>query len=75
VTFTGLDRVRDVLTRSMDRFDSTRERGHWCASLTGREREVLALTAEGRFSAATARALTDTPRTVESHVRQIKGSA
>jgi len=43
----------------------------WLDRLTGREREVLALMAEGRSNAAIARALTVTPRTVESHVAAI----
>lgn len=40
-------------------------------ALTAREREVLALVAEGRSNAAIARALVLTERTVESHVRSI----
>lgn len=40
-------------------------------TLTAREREVLALVAEGRSNAAIARALVLTDRTVESHVRSI----
>ncbi len=43
----------------------------WRVTLTGREREVLALMAEGRSNAAIARALTVAPRTVESHVAAI----
>jgi DNA-binding NarL/FixJ family response regulator len=39
--------------------------------LTGREREVLALMAEGRSNQAIADALHLTPKTVESHVRGI----
>jgi DNA-binding NarL/FixJ family response regulator len=39
--------------------------------LTGREREVLALLAEGRSNAAIAERLFVTPRTVEAHVHQI----
>jgi len=41
--------------------------------LTDREREVLALIAEGRSNAAIAAVLFVTPRTVEAHVRQILG--
>jgi len=41
--------------------------------LTGREREVLALMAEGRSNAAIADRLFVTPRTVEAHIRQILG--
>lgn len=41
------------------------------AELTGREREVLALMAEGRSNAAIAECLVVTHRTVEAHVRQI----
>jgi DNA-binding NarL/FixJ family response regulator len=41
------------------------------AALTPREREVLALVAEGRTNAGIARALWLTDRTVESHVRSI----
>jgi DNA-binding NarL/FixJ family response regulator len=43
------------------------------AQLTGREREVLALMAEGRSNAAIAERLVVTPRTVEAHIRQILG--
>lgn len=41
------------------------------AQLTGREREVLGLVAEGRSNAAVARRLFTTERTVETHVRHI----
>jgi DNA-binding NarL/FixJ family response regulator len=41
------------------------------AQLTEREREVLALVAEGRSNAAVARRLHTTERTVETHVRHI----
>jgi DNA-binding NarL/FixJ family response regulator len=41
------------------------------AQLTEREREVLALLAEGRSNAAAARRLHTTARTVETHVRHI----
>jgi len=43
------------------------------AELTGREREVLSLMAEGRSNAAIAERLFVTPRTVEAHMRQILG--
>ncbi len=43
------------------------------AELTEREREVLALMAEGRSNAAIAERLVVTQRTVEAHVRQILG--
>jgi serine/threonine-protein kinase len=43
------------------------------AELTDREREVLALMAEGRSNAAIARELVITERTVEAHIRQILG--
>jgi DNA-binding NarL/FixJ family response regulator len=43
------------------------------AALTPREREVLALVAEGRTNAGIARALWLTERTVESHVRSVLG--
>jgi DNA-binding NarL/FixJ family response regulator len=43
------------------------------ASLTEREREVLALMAEGRSNAAIAERIVVTPRTVEAHIRQILG--
>ncbi len=41
------------------------------SQLTEREREVLALMAEGRSNAAVAAQLVVTPRTVEAHIRQI----
>jgi len=41
------------------------------ASLTGREREVLTLVAEGRSNAAIAQKLFTTGRTEETHVRHI----
>jgi len=41
------------------------------AELTEREREVLAMVAEGRSNAAVAGLLHTTPRTVETHVRHI----
>ena len=43
------------------------------AELTQREREVLALMAEGRTNAAIAKRLWLTERTVETHVRSILG--
>jgi DNA-binding NarL/FixJ family response regulator len=43
------------------------------SELTEREREVLALMAEGRSNAAIAERLVVTPRTVEAHIRQILG--
>ena len=43
------------------------------SQLTGREREVLTLMAEGRSNAAIAERLVVTPRTVEAHIRQILG--
>jgi len=43
------------------------------SQLTEREREVLALMAEGRSNAAIAEQLVVTQRTVEAHVRQILG--
>jgi DNA-binding NarL/FixJ family response regulator len=43
------------------------------AELTDREREVLALMAEGRSNAAIAERLVVTTRTVEAHIRQILG--
>lgn len=39
--------------------------------LTARERDVLALMAEGRSNAAIAKRLTMSPKTLEAHVRQI----
>jgi DNA-binding NarL/FixJ family response regulator len=43
------------------------------AELTGREREVLALIAEGRSNAAIADRLVVTDKTVEAHIRSIFG--
>src|SRR3954469_13656788 len=43
------------------------------AQLTDREREVLALMAEGRSNAAIGERLVVTHRTVEAHIRQILG--
>jgi DNA-binding NarL/FixJ family response regulator len=43
------------------------------SQLTDREREVLALVAEGRSNAAIAERLVVTPRTVEAHIHQILG--
>jgi DNA-binding NarL/FixJ family response regulator len=43
------------------------------SQLTGRERDVLALMAEGRSNAAIAERLVVTSRTVEAHIRQILG--
>ena len=50
-----------------------RRRGDRLDELTPREREVLALMAEGRTNAAIASRLWLTPRTVEGHVRSIFG--
>ncbi|MEU1198700.1 response regulator transcription factor [Streptomyces sp. NPDC005813] len=41
------------------------------SGLTGREREVLALMAEGRSNVAIAATLSMSPKTLEAHVRQI----
>ena len=48
-------------------------RGDTLASLTPREREVLALVAQGRSNAAIASAFTISPRVVEKHVASIFG--
>jgi DNA-binding NarL/FixJ family response regulator len=50
---------------------SARRRNDPLAELTPREREVLALMAEGRSNAGIARRLWVTPGTVEKHVRSI----
>ncbi len=50
---------------------SARDRGGPLGQLTGREREVLALMAEGRSNAGIARRLWITEGTVEKHVRSI----
>jgi DNA-binding NarL/FixJ family response regulator len=50
---------------------SARRRNDPLADLTPREREVLALMAEGRSNAGIARRLWVTPGTVEKHVRSI----
>jgi DNA-binding NarL/FixJ family response regulator len=50
---------------------STRQRNDSLAVLTPREREVLALMAEGRSNAGIARSLWVTDSTVEKHVRSI----
>jgi DNA-binding NarL/FixJ family response regulator len=52
---------------------SPQPRGDTLAELTPREREVLALMAEGRTNAAIAKRLWLTERTVETHVRSILG--
>jgi DNA-binding NarL/FixJ family response regulator len=48
-----------------------RHRGDPLAELSGREREVLALMAEGRSNAGIARRLWVTEGTIEKHVRSI----
>jgi DNA-binding NarL/FixJ family response regulator len=50
---------------------SARHRDDPLADLTAREREVLALMAEGRSNAGIARRLWVTPGTVEKHVHSI----
>jgi DNA-binding NarL/FixJ family response regulator len=50
---------------------AARDRGGPLGQLTGREREVLALMAEGRSNAGIARRLWITEGTVEKHVRSI----
>ena len=52
---------------------TTRTREDPLAVLSGREREILALMAEGRSNAAIERTLFLSPKTVESHVRSIFG--
>jgi DNA-binding NarL/FixJ family response regulator len=44
---------------------------HPLATLTDREREVLALMAEGRSNSAITERLTVSPKTVESHIASI----
>ena len=46
-------------------------RGHAFETLTGREREVLALMAEGRTNGAIGKQLFLSKKTVEAHVRTI----
>ena len=50
---------------------AARRRDHFLEHLTGREREVLALMAEGRSNAGIAHQLWVTEGTVEKHVRSI----
>ena len=57
----------DIIAHFLDRH-AGRER---LAELTGREREVLALVAQGRSNAAVARQLVLTEKTVESHIASI----
>ncbi len=56
-----------ISARSSERSDDP------LGELTPREREVLALMAEGRTNAAIAKRLWLTERTVETHVRSILG--
>jgi DNA-binding NarL/FixJ family response regulator len=55
----------------VSRLVGRRRRADPLADLTEREREVLALVAEGLSNAAVAKRLYVTPRTVEAHVTQI----
>lgn len=55
----------------MQELVGARRRHDPLAVLTGREREVLALVAEGRSNAGVARRLWVTEGTVEKHVRSI----
>ena len=71
----GLDRVARgecvidpaIISRLMRR----ERRGGLLDALTVREREVLALIAEGRSNAAIAQELVVSPKTLEGHIRQI----
>ncbi|MDR1392923.1 MAG: response regulator transcription factor [Bifidobacteriaceae bacterium] len=58
----------EVVAQLMTRADTS---GQAIARLTGREREVLALIADGRSNVAIARSLSVTPGAVEKHVASI----
>lgn len=62
----------DVVSTLLGATDGRHREGH-LAQLTVREREVLALVAEGRTNPAIAAQLTVTTRTVETHVASIFG--
>ncbi|HSV41379.1 MAG TPA: response regulator transcription factor, partial [Nocardioidaceae bacterium] len=57
----------------VNRLVSKQRDGGPLASITERERDVLALMAEGRSNAAICQRLTLSPKTLESHVRSIFG--
>jgi DNA-binding NarL/FixJ family response regulator len=73
----ALQRLRDGETvidpTIVSRLLGRRRREDPLAELTPREREVLALLAEGRSNRAIAAALYVTERTVEAHIKQIFG--
>jgi DNA-binding NarL/FixJ family response regulator len=65
-----LARVRRLITRS-SRVRAAAESRVPAAALTGREREVLVMLAEGLRSKAIARELVISPKTVSSHIQRI----
>lgn len=62
-----------ALTEAQDVLAAIRAAQHAAVPLTGREREVLALLADGRTNRQIAAALTLSERTVETHVTHVLG--
>jgi NarL family two-component system response regulator LiaR len=59
------------LPRLVDRLMGSREHADGWASLTGRERQILAALADGKSTVEIARELAISPLTVQSHVKNI----